>query len=171
MARLLYAVSLIPRIAIVLLMVTLLVDMFLGVIFRYVVGRALTWTEEVGTLSLVYLTFIGGAVGIGRGAHFAIHVVTERFHPRVQRALSLVVAGFIMAIGLMLLPTGWNLILTNSRSETPALSLNLGVLYASIVIGGLLNICYGGALAADILRGRTPAAHTVAEPDGTAVAA
>ena len=171
MSRLLYAVSLVPRVVLVLLMVTLLVDMFLGVIFRYVVGRALTWTEEVGTLSLVYLTFIGGAIGITRGAHFAIHVVTERLSAPAQRALSVVVALAIMGIGGLLVPTGWNLIRANSSSETPALGLNLGVLYASTVIGGVLMICYAAALVADIIRGRVPAQRAEPEIDEAAVAA
>jgi TRAP-type C4-dicarboxylate transport system permease small subunit len=171
MASLLRAVSLIPRLAIVLLMALLLIDMFLGVFFRYVVGRALTWTEEVGTLSLVYLTFIGGAVGITRAAHFSIHVLTERLSPALQRAFSLVVTLFIIAFGLLLVPTGLNLVRTNSGSETPALGLNLGVLYASTVIGGLLTVCYGGALLLDILRGRLPAQTVESEADETAVAA
>jgi TRAP-type C4-dicarboxylate transport system permease small subunit len=171
MTRLLYALSLLPRVVLVLLMVTLLADMFLGVIFRYVVGRALTWTEEVGTLSLVYLTFIGGAIGITRGAHFAIHVATERLSARAQRALSLVVALAIMGVGGLLVPTGWHLIRTNSSSETPALSLNLGVLYASTVIGGVLMICYAAALVVDIIRGRLPAPHPGPEVDEAAVAA
>lgn len=171
MARLLHAVSLIPRLATVLLMALLLIDMFLGVFFRYVVGRALTWTEEVGTLSLVYLTFIGGAVGITRGAHFSIHVLTERLSPALQRRCRLIVALFIIAFGLLLVPTGLNLVRTNSGSETPALGLNLGVLYASTVIGGLLTVCYGGALLLDILRGRLPAQTVEAEADETAVAA
>lgn len=163
--------SLVPRVALVLLMVVVLVDMFLGVVFRYLVGRALPWTEEVGTLSLVYLTFIGGAVGINRGAHFAIHVATERLGRPARRALGLVVAGLIMLIGLLLLPTGWNLVLTNSRSETPALGLNLGLLYASTVIGGVLIICYAAALAAGILRGELPGDHVAPEPGEPAVAA
>lgn len=165
MPRLLYAISLIPRAVVVLLMVILLVDMMLGVIFRYVVGRALSWTEEVGTLSLVYLTFIGGAVGINRGAHFSIHVLTERLSPGLQRAVAVLIALLIMGIGVLLVPTGWNLVLTNRESETPALSLSLGVLYASTVIGGVLMICYAGALALDTLRGRGPARHPAAEPE------
>ena len=171
MSRLLYVLSLIPRVALVLLMAILLVDMFLGVFFRYVVGRALTWTEEVGTLSLVYLTFIGGAVGITRSVHFSIHVVTERLSPTVQRVFSLVVGLFILAFGILLVPTGWTLVRSNSSSETPALGLNLGVLYFSTVVGGVLMICYAGALILDILRGRLPAQTVESEADETAVAA
>lgn len=171
MSRLLYVISLIPRVVLVLLMAILLVDMFLGVFFRYVVGRALTWTEEVGTLSLVYLTFIGGAVGVTRGAHFSIHVVTERLSPPVQRVFSLIVALFILAFGVLLVPTGWQLVRSNSASETPALGLNLGVLYVSTIIGGLLMVCYAGALLLDLVRGRLPTQSSEAEADEAAVAA
>ena len=40
----------IPRAVLVALMIIMLIDMMLGVFFRYVVGQALAWSEEVGTL-------------------------------------------------------------------------------------------------------------------------
>ena len=81
MARALHVISLIPRVVLIILMIIMLVDMMLGVFFRYVVGQALPWSEEVGTLSLIWLTFVGGAIGITRGSHFAIHLFLERLGP------------------------------------------------------------------------------------------
>lgn len=153
MTRLLGYVSLIPRVVLLLLMVVILVDMMLGVFFRYVIGRALPWSEEVGTLSLVWLTFIGGAIGIRRGAHFAIHLILDYLGPTGQRIANVVTSALILVFGLLLIPFSWRLVQTNASSETPALGLNLGVLYASAVVGGLLIVCYAGALLVDAVRG------------------
>ncbi len=154
MARALAFVSLIPRVVLLLLMVTILIDMMLGVFFRYVIGRALPWSEEVGTLSLVWLTFIGGAIGVRRGAHFAIHLLPDHLGPTGQRIAQTVTGILILVFGGLLVPTGWRLVQTNSVSETPALGLNLGILYAAAVVGGLLTVCYAGALVTDAIRGR-----------------
>ena len=154
MAHAAYVVSLIPRIVLVILMVIMLVDMMLGVFFRYVVGEALAWSEEVGTLSLIWLTFIGGAIGITRSSHFSIHLLLDHLRPNQQRILRTAIAFLIVLFGLVLAPYGLELTIRNSTSITPGLGLNLGMQYASAFIGGILMICYGGALALEALRGR-----------------
>lgn len=154
MARVLFAISLIPRIVLLALMIALLLDMMLGVFFRYVVGQALSWSEEVGTLSLVWLTFIGGAIGVRRGSHFAIHLLLDHLGPTGQRVSRALVALLILLLGALLVPTGLRLVETNATSETPALGLSLGTLYASVVVGGVLMVCYAAALLVDALRGR-----------------
>jgi TRAP-type C4-dicarboxylate transport system permease small subunit len=147
-------ISFIPRIVLVTLMIIMLVDMMLGVFFRYVVGQALAWSEEVGTLCLIWLTFVGGAIGITRGTHFSIHLFLERLGARRQRMLQTGIALLIMLFGLVVAPYGLELTIRNSTSITPGLGLNLGVQYASAFVGGVLMVCYALALAIEILRGR-----------------
>jgi TRAP-type C4-dicarboxylate transport system permease small subunit len=156
MARAFYIISLIPRIILVTLMIIMLVDMMLGVFFRYVVGQALAWSEEVGTLSLIWLTFVGGAIGITRGSHFSIHLLLDTLPPRRQRILRVFIALLIMLFGLILAPYALEVTIRNSTSITPGLGLNLAVQYASAFIGGILMVCYAGALALEALRGGKP---------------
>jgi TRAP-type C4-dicarboxylate transport system permease small subunit len=153
-ARFLGVVRFIPRIVLVILMVIMLVDMMLGVFFRYVVGQALFWSEEVGTLALIWLTFIGGAIGITRNSHFAIHLLQEKLRPRQQRMLRTAIALLIMVFGLVVAPYGLDLTIRNSTSITPGLGLNLGVQYASAFVGGVLIVCYALALVVESLRDR-----------------
>jgi len=153
-SRVVNLVSFIPRIVLVTLMIIMLVDMMLGVFSRYVVGQALAWSEEVGTLCLIWLTFIGGAIGITRGSHFSIHLFLDRLGPRQQRILQTAIALLIMLFGLVVAPYGLELTSRNSTSITPGLGLNLGVQYASAFVGGVLMVGYAVALAFEVLRGR-----------------
>jgi TRAP-type C4-dicarboxylate transport system permease small subunit len=146
--------NLIPRIVLVILMIIMLVDMMLGVFFRYVVGQALPWSEEVGTLCLIWLTFIGGAIGITRSSHFAMHLFLDSLRPSQRRMLRTAIALLIMVFGLVLAPYGLELTIRNSTSITPGLGLNLGVQYASAFVGGVLIVCYAAALAIQAIRGR-----------------
>ncbi len=150
--RVFRAVGLVPRIAVVVLMAAVLVDMMLGVFFRYVVGRPLPWSEEVGTLGLIWLTFIGSAVGVTRAAHFAIQVGVDAMGPGAQRACRLLVALLTAAVGVLLFYYGWLLTDENSLSLTPSLGLSLRVQYASAVVGGALIFWYACVLGWSILR-------------------
>jgi TRAP-type C4-dicarboxylate transport system permease small subunit len=153
MSRLLSAVQFIPRIVLVILMIIMLVDMMLGVFFRYIVGQALFWSEEVGTLCLIWITFIGGAMGITRGTHFSVHLLLDALRPRQQQMLRTAIALLIMVFGLVVGTYGYDLIISNSTSETPGLGLNLGVQYASAFVGGVMIVIYALTLAVEALRG------------------
>ncbi len=149
MTRALGFVSMVPRIVLVVLMFIMLVDMMLGVFFRYVVGQALPWTEEVGTLSLIWITFIGGAIGITRGSHFSIHLLLDSLSPASQRLVRTVIALFILLFGLILAPYATQAAIANTTSETPGLGISLAYQYASAAVGGILITCYAARLALD----------------------
>ncbi len=154
MARVVSVIRFIPRVILVILMSVLLVDMMLGVFFRYVVGQALSWSEEVGTLSLLWLIFIGTAMGITRGSHFSMHVLLDHLKPSQQRILRTVIALLIILFGVVLTPYALDLTIRNATSDMPSLPFSLAVQYSSSIVGGILIICYGIALVVDINRGR-----------------
>jgi TRAP-type C4-dicarboxylate transport system permease small subunit len=75
------AVAWLPHVAVTVLMLVAMVDMLLGVFLRYVMtwvsarfdlpSVRFFWVEEIGEYALAWLTFIGAAIGIRRGTHFA----------------------------------------------------------------------------------------------------
>jgi TRAP-type transport system small permease protein len=152
--RIISLIGLIPRIVLVILMIIMLVDMMLGVFFRYVVGQALFWSEEVGTLCLIWLTFVGSAIGVTRDSHFAINMLLEHLRPRNQRILRMIIALLIMLFGFVLAPYGLDLTIRNSTSITPGLGINLSCQYASAFVGGVMIVCYALVLVVEIVRGK-----------------
>ena len=155
-----------PRLAVTLLMIVAMVDMLLGVFLRYVWTYLSAtfdlprinffWVEEVGEYSLIWLTFIGAALGIRRGAHFAVHLVTDRFRRAARRAIFAVHYGLIAAFGVVVTVYGWQVAELNSQSFSPALNLNLRWLYFSSVVGGILICAYSLATVVDVWHGREP---------------
>jgi TRAP-type C4-dicarboxylate transport system permease small subunit len=160
---LLRAIPWIPRVAVVVLMLVAMVDMLVGVFLRYVwtwvsatfdfPNIRFFWVEEVGEYALAWLTFIGAALGIRRGVHFSVQMLTERLPAGAQRALffthSLLLAGF----GALLAYYGWQVAELNRQSFSPALDLNLRWLYLSAVVGGVLIVIYSLAAARDVWLG------------------
>ena len=156
----------VPHVVITALMVVVIVDMLVGVFLRYVMtwisaafdlpSIRFFWVEEVGEWSLAWLTFIGAALGIRRGTHFAVNLVIDRF-PAILRKT--VLAGhclLIVAFGALVAVFGWQVAELNSQSFSPALDLNLRWLYLSSVAGGVLMVVYGLIALADVFGGREP---------------
>jgi TRAP-type C4-dicarboxylate transport system permease small subunit len=112
------------------------------------------WVEEIGEYSLAWLTFIGAALGIRRGTHFAVHIVTDRLSPRVRRGVSVGHYVLLIGFGALLAWYGWQVSELNSQSYSPALDLNLRWLYLSSVLGGVLMVVYSAAGVVDAWRGQ-----------------
>lgn len=156
----------IPHVVITVLMVVVIVDMLVGVFLRYVMtwvsatfdlpSVRFFWVEEVGEWSLAWLTFIGAALGVRQGIHFAVHIVITRFPPGLRMAVVVAQCLLIVAFGALVAVFGWQVAELNSQSFSPALDLNLRWLYLSAVAGGVLIAIYSLAGLRDAWRGHDP---------------
>jgi TRAP-type C4-dicarboxylate transport system permease small subunit len=158
------AVTWIPHIVLTALMLVAMIDMLAGVFLRYV-GTWISavfdlpsvrffWVEEIGEYALAWLTFIGAAIGIRRGTHFAVAIVVERFPARVRWAVTLGHYVLLIGFGALVAIFGWQVSELNSQSFSPALDLNLRWLYLSAVVGGVLIVVYSLAALIDVWHGR-----------------
>ncbi len=153
-----------PNVVMTALMIVAMVDMLLGVFLRYVMTWVSAtfdlpsirsfWVEEIGEYSLAWLTFIGAAIGIRQGTHFAVHILTDKFPPGIRRAVKVAHHVLLIGFGVLLAVFGWQVSELNAQSYSPALDLNLRWLYLSAVVGGILTVIYSIAGAADSWRER-----------------
>jgi TRAP-type C4-dicarboxylate transport system permease small subunit len=150
MLRLLQAV---PRVTVTALIILAIVNLLVGVILRYFVGAITDWldvdpvpftrVEEVGELSLAWLTLIGAAIGIQSRSHFALSVFVHRLPEATQLWIRRFNHALITGVGLLVAWYGLKLCLLNRTLTTPGLEISLAWLYASAVVGGLLIAVYG----------------------------
>ena len=143
-------VAAIPKIVVALLLVAAIVNLLIGVFLRYVVVDVtdwfdldpipFTWVEEVGEMMLAWLTLIGAAIGVRERSHFTLHVLHLPPAARVwvSRTHHVLIAG----LGGLAAWYGIKLCLLNRTLVTPGLEINLAVLYASAVVGGILLVVY-----------------------------
>jgi TRAP-type C4-dicarboxylate transport system permease small subunit len=144
-----------PKVAVTALIVLAIVNLLVGVILRYFVGAitdwldvdpiSFTWVEEVGELSLAWLTLIGAAIGIQSRSHFALSVFVHRLSPVAQLRIQRFNHALIVCVGLLVAWFGFKLCLLNRTLTTPGLEISLAWLYASAVVGGVLIAVYGVA--------------------------
>ena len=152
MLRLIKAV---PKVTVTALIVLAIVNLLVGVILRYFVGAitdwldvdpiSFTWVEEVGELSLAWLTLIGAAIGIQSRSHFALSVFVHRLPEATQLWIRRFNHALIAGVGLLVAWYGWKLCVLNRTLTTPGLEISLAWLYGSAVVGGVLIAIYGFA--------------------------
>ena len=125
-----------------LMMVVLCADVFLGVFSRYVIGRTFTWYDEIARLLFVWIVFLGAAVGVRRTAHFRLHLLVDRFPPGVRRAADVFGVLVLIGFGLVLIQQGWKLVELGQFQRTPVMGLSKQYVYLSVPAGGALIILY-----------------------------
>jgi TRAP-type C4-dicarboxylate transport system permease small subunit len=140
----------IPKIVVALLLVAAIVNLLVGVFLRYVMipvtdwldidSIPFTWVEEVGEMLLAWLTLIGAAIGVRERSHFTLHVL--HLTPRGQILVDRIHHVLIAIFGAIAAWYGVRLCVLNHTLVTPGLSINLAVLYASVVVGGALLVVY-----------------------------
>jgi TRAP-type C4-dicarboxylate transport system permease small subunit len=115
------------EVVVIMLMVTLAVEVTVGVVYR-TIGQALVWYDEVASVLLAWLTFYGSALASVRRAHISCPELVEQCGPRVRHWLGigaqlLVIAFFALLgyIGASIMP----ILATDSMVSLPEVPMNL----------------------------------------------
>ena len=100
------------------------------------------WVEEVGELTLTWLTMIGAAIGVAERSHFTLNIFVHRLPNAVQHGVHvfnhLLIAGF----GGLIAWQCYKLAVLNGGLNSPALELSLGWFYVSATVGGIWMVLY-----------------------------
>src|SRR5881296_996500 len=123
--------SKLPKYLITALIVFAIINLLVGVILRYFVGAItdwldvdpvpFTWVEEVGELSLAWLTLIGAAIGIQSRSHFTLTIFVHRLPETAQLWVHRFNHALISGVGLLAAWYGLKLCLLNRTLTTPGL--------------------------------------------------
>jgi TRAP-type C4-dicarboxylate transport system permease small subunit len=122
-----------------LLLVATVLTILAQVFFRYVLAQPLSWSTEVATGLLLYIAFVGFAIGVRDNAHVALNLFERRLGDRGRRAARIVE---LVALGGVLLALGIGTvqyIAEQSDVTTPA-GLPLWTILLAIPLGAALGI-------------------------------
>ena len=111
------------------------------VFFRYVLSQPLSWSTEVATGLLLYIAFIGFAIGVRDNAHVALNLFERRLGDRGRRAVQIIE---LVALGGVLLALGIGTVqymAEQSDVTTPA-GLPLWLILLAIPLGATLGILH-----------------------------
>lgn len=129
--------------------ITLLVAMVLivtwQVLARQGLGSAPQWSEEVSLILMVWVGFIGIAIGFRERVHIALEFLVSRFPQPVQKVIEKLTGLLILGFGLFLVVQGWTFTSQTLSSTLPSTGLPRGTLYAVMPLTGIM-VCLYSAL-------------------------
>jgi TRAP-type C4-dicarboxylate transport system permease small subunit len=122
----------------VLLVLCLLVSIF----FRYVIGYALSFPEELSMLLFAWLVLLAGSLGVREGFHIRLTIVTNTLPPTIRNVLARLVTLGIMVFGGVLLYSGQDLVVRTAGDLSATIRYPIEILYYPAPICGALIILH-----------------------------
>lgn len=139
----LWALLFTAKASIIVISVVMVCVTLAQVIFRYVIGSPLAWSEELARYCFVWIVFLGAAVGLSRGYHLGVDLFVNMLPEGLRRGLealvNLLIAGFAITVIYASLPV----LNINMFQRSPALGFQMTYIYIAIPVsmGLILLIC------------------------------
>lgn len=123
--------------AVASVMIVVLLVIFGWLVYgRYVLNATPTWVEQAALLMVVWITFLGAAVGVRRKTHLAVDFVRDTL-PKPLRSLALLVSSCaLLFFGAMLAWQGYDMFERTARREIPLIGISEGWRAVPVVLGG-----------------------------------
>jgi tripartite ATP-independent transporter DctM subunit len=106
-----------------------------GVISRYVFGLPLVWSEEVVSISFIWLTMLGAAIALHRHEHLRLNLFVDMLPERPRQLAMALAQVLVAALILVLLRPAYEYAQDEWFIKTPALDLPNTVRVGSIALG------------------------------------
>lgn len=113
-----------------------------AVIFRYVIGWPLIWSDELVRYLFIWFCFMGMAVATKNRQHIRVEFLLVRVSSKVRR--NVVFAGNLCSLFFLSVVSYSALRLVKEVGSTPSLVLSvpLGCIYMAVLLGALLSLVY-----------------------------
>ncbi len=97
----------------------------------------MVWTDEVTRVAILWVTFLGSAVGIRRRAHFVIDLLVDALPSPIGKAMRTGIRAAVLLVVLLLLWTGWQLSVIGLGRVYPITRISQTWAFASVPVGAL----------------------------------
>lgn len=134
-SRWLAKVSVVVSIA---MLATTLVALTFQVVARYVFNAPPTWTEELSLGLFTWIVLLMGSSGVRDGFHVCLDIWPATLPRHLQSALQRLVQAVMLAIGVVLLKSGWSYVADTQGQVSAAISYPIEALHAAAPVCGAL---------------------------------
>lgn len=117
------------------LLMFLVVALFLQVLFRYVIGQPLAWSEEGARFGLIWFSMTAACIAAIEGQHFVFRWGTLALPPKGRFWLRRGLDCLIVAVLLVVLKLSFDYLEIVGGQTASGTGLNMGVSYAAITFG------------------------------------
>lgn len=118
----------------------LILDVTVAVFFRYVLNDSLVWAEELARYCFVWVTFLGGGLGVGKNIHVGVDSLVMLLPARQRQLVEIGVEAAIIVFLLILIAVGVQFTLLGLRSHSMLLGISMSFVYAALPAGALVML-------------------------------
>lgn len=129
------------------LVAVMLADVSLGIVYRYGVGSALAWTEELARYLMVWAGFLAASIALREGLHVHVDFLARRLRRGWRRALRFGATVGVVVFLVVTAVQGCELTRSVLDQRSPVLGISMAWPYAAIPTGAVLMLLELFALA------------------------
>lgn len=123
------------------LMIAMAIIVLWQVFTRFVLHDSSTWSEEAARFLMVWVAFLGGAVGIKYGVHIGLDLFYRWIKSdRIRLVIELFSHIACIVFACIWIVQGYLFVLEGFLQRSPALLIPMGVVYAVIPFSGIVVI-------------------------------
>lgn len=124
---------------IVTLFAVLTFAVFAQVVARYVFNQPPAWTEELARFCQVWIILLASSICIRKGTHLAVDYLGPSLSAGARRVVAVFIGALIVVYSAVVVAWGIRLAMIGSAQTSPAMQLNMGLVYLVFpVAGGLM---------------------------------
>lgn len=131
----------------------LTVAVFAQVVARYVFNSPPAWTEELARFCQVWIILLTSSICIRKGSHLAVDYLGPLLTGAARKALGVLTGTLIVAYSLVVTVWGIKLMTVGSLQVSPAMQINMAVVYAVFPLAGALMVVEATLATLQRLRG------------------
>lgn len=125
---------------VVTLFSVLTLAVFAQVIARYVFNSPPAWTEELARFCQVWIILLTSSLCIRKGSHLAVDYLGPSLPRTLRKALGVLTGILIVGYSFVVTIWGVRLMEVGALQVSPALQINMAIVYAVFPIAGALMV-------------------------------
>lgn len=132
----------------------MVVLIFSQVFCRYVLHFTPRWSEESAIIMMIWVSFIGLALGVKKEIHLTITFFVDLFPKFIRNIILILDQILIMIFGIVIVIYGADLSIHTMTSTLPATQLPSSVLYMVLPLSGVFIIIYTAIKMIQLVAGK-----------------
>lgn len=118
------------------------VMIFLQVVYRYVLGESLSFSEELARYMFIWSVAMGSALALRTRSHIGVEILVERLPASVAKPAKVLACVISLVFYGMLVWYGFEMVGETMDQESAALELPMGYVYLAVPLSAIvLFIC------------------------------
>lgn len=122
------------------LMVVMTIIIALQIVYRYLLGDPLIWSEEAARFIFVWIVFLGASTAVRERAHVGISFLVDKLPPRPRVGLSLAFNLFVLFFLGVIFYYGARATRNVWDQDALTIDISFGIVYLAIPVSAALMV-------------------------------